>query len=829
MCTLLAVYRSPSGLVGGFLGDLAGCLSSLPAHSFVVGDINIDLNAENEFENISLEYCDILSKFGFFNVIESPTRLGTTKHSLIDHILVNNARWHYKSCTIDFDISDHLPVCASLALNKTTESGTEIFQMSKINYSKLRDNLQSTDWDEVLNATNVSSAFEKFIENFQQQIKISSDTKNVKRNKRKASTFKQPWMTTDLYKLTEKRRKLHQLSQTQPFNEELKTKYRNFRNFVSIQILNAKTDHLKKQFESCKSNQIQKWNFIKKILNKNKSDEHKITLKNENVLISNQKAVATQFNNFFTNVGSDLANQLPPPLTNYTQYLDSSEIQPIFTFYEIDAHDIVPIIKQMDTKKAIGHDNIPARAIKENILVIAPILVFLINFIIRSSCFPDCLKVARVKPVFKKGDKFSKNNYRPISILSAISKIVGKVLSLQIYNFLDDFDILTSKQFGFRKGKNTTLNINELMEQLYKNFDSKLATQGIFIDFSKAFDTINHEIIVHKLSFNGFKSCASQLVKSYLSNRKQFVQIGGEVSSMQNISIGVPQGSILGPLLFLIYINDLLKAAPSLNYILYADDTNIFSSDPTLLKQEISKVESWCVSNRLILNYTKTFQIVFKSPKKQIDLSNFQINMSSQILEIKNETKFLGVILDENITFKQHIKELCRKLNLILIMMRAIRPYFDQKTMIDLYYSFFYPHMLYGIEFWGHASDTDLKRVLTIQKATVRVILNKKPREHVTSFFKILKIMPVKMLFKFCTLKLLLKTFSNEFLMSLKPKHSYNTRNDDLAVQKANNKRGERSLLCSGVSLYNRYLKGVRIGAGTGFPRDLASCLWEQG
>ena len=156
---------------------------------------------------------------------------------------------------------------------------------------------------------------------------------------------------------------------------------------------------------------------------------------------------------------------------------------------------------------------------------------------------------------------------------------------------------------------------------------------------------------------------------------------------MQNILIGVPQGSILGPLLLLIYIKDLLKATLSLNYmyILYADDTNIFSSDPTLLKQEISKVESWCFSNRLILNYTKTFQIVFKSFKKQIDLSNFQINMSSQILEIKSETKFLGVILDKNIAFKLHIKELCLKLNLILIMMCAIQPYFDQKTMIVLY------------------------------------------------------------------------------------------------------------------------------------------------
>ena len=135
--------------------------------------------------------------------------------------------------------------------------------------------------------------------------------------------------------------------------------------------------------------------------------------------------------------------------------------------------------------------------------------------------------------------------------------------------------------------------------------------------------------------------------------------------------------------------------------------------------------------------------------------------------------------------------------------------------------------MLLGIEFRGLASDTNLKRVLTIQKSPVRVILNKKPREHVTSFFKKLKILPVKMLFKFCTLILLLKTFANEFLMSLKPKHSYNTCNDDLAVQKANNKWSERSLLCSGVSWYNRYLKGVRIGAGTGFPSDLAFCLWD--
>ena len=226
------------------------------------------------------------------------------------------------------------------------------------------------------------------------------------------------------------------------------------------------------------------------------------------------------------------------------------------------------------------------------------------------------------------------------------------------------------------------------------------------------------------MTFNGFQPQASQLVSGYLTNRKQFVQLGDEASELRNVTMGVPQGSILGPLLFLIYINDLLKAAPALNYILYADDTNILTTNPSLLCSEIPKIKKWCLANRLILNYSKTFQVIFKSHNKEISYPNYEIQLNCKTLEMKQITKFLGIILDSNIAFKEHISELCRKLKLVMIMMRAIRHYFDQKTMVDLYYAFFNPHLLYGIEFRGHAADTEIKRMYTIQEAVVlRAIL----------------------------------------------------------------------------------------------------------
>jgi hypothetical protein len=381
------------------------------------------------------------------------------------------------------------------------------------------------------------------------------------------------------------------------------------------------------------------------------------------------------------------------------------------------------VIEGFSIKKAAGNDQISARALEGNVNAISLPIVFLINLIIQTSSFPDCLKIARVKPLFKKGKTTDCNNYRPISILSVVSKVIEKILASQIRGFLETFKLFTDNQYGFRKGKNTTDAISRLMEDLYQNFNDSTVTQGLFLDFSKAFDTIDHQILLQKLNYYNFSHSSISTIASYLRNRKQFVRIGNTDSEMLDIKIGVPQGSVLGPLLFLIFINDLVKASPKLKYILFADDTNIFSDDPVTLKAESHKIERWCLANRLILNNQKTIQIIFRAPNKRLKLENYSLTFNNTQIKILNETKFLGIILDYNITFKEHINALCNKLKLSLLMMRAIRPYLDVKTMVQIYYSFIYPLLLYGIEFWGHACNTDLQRVFTLQKACLRVIL----------------------------------------------------------------------------------------------------------
>ena len=835
VCTLLAVYRSPSGALPTFLRDLSECLPSLPSNSLVVGDLNIDLNPQNSPEHFTLNYCDILNKNGFFNIIHSPTRYGKTKTSLLDHILVNNSRRFYNSCTIDNEISDHLPICFSFQLNKFTQQDDTSSKFLKVDHQKLRDNLSVANWSSVTSLTDTNTAFEKFIDTFQNCISESSKEIKVK-PKPKTKSFKQPWMSENLRLIIKKRKDLHDRCKLAPFDSKLQEKYRNFRNFVSYQTNMAKTCHFKNEFISHKGDQVKRWKFIKKLINgPGKTKECPITLqRDDQSLCQDSQEVAGRFNQFFTNIGSELAKNLPKTNHQFTEYFAASDSSNFnheakFAFDPVDSGDILPIVENINVKKATGPDKISPQAIKDNKCVLVPILVFLINLVIETSVFPDCLKIARVTPIFKKGDKKSPNNYRPISVLSTVAKIVEKILSNQIINFLESNSILTDCQFGFRKGRNTTSAINLLMEQLYENFNQCISTEGVFLDFSKAFDTINHDILVKKLPFNGFLPCATSLIENYLKNRKQYVFVDNYKSELCDINIGVPQGSNLGPLLFLIYINDLLNAAPSLNYILYADDTNIFCTDPEVLSQELNKIENWCLANKLVLNYTKTFQVIFKSPRKAICAEEHIVKLSTHTLELKNETKFLGIVLDSNITFKSHINDLCRKLNLVVLMMRAVRPYFDEKTMKDLYYAYFYPHLLYGIEFWGHASGTDLKRVIVVQKACLRVILKKKPGDHISSHFKTLQIMPLLMLFEYCSLKLFLKTFSNDFIKTLESNHNYNTRFSGLRTKKAKNKRGERSLLCNGVHLYNRYLAGAATGTQTGSFDGLAARLWAAG
>ena len=334
--------------------------------------------------------------------------------------------------------------------------------------------------------------------------------------------------------------------------------------------------------------------------------------------ITDSNKIANNFNDFFTNIGTKLANKINPPDSDYVSPLKSKNKQNSIFLNPTNTDEIIKITKNLKSSNSSGIDDISTKLLKMIINEIAPVLSHIFNRSLLSGIVPLQLKIAKVNPIFKFGNQIF-TNYRPISILPSISKILEKIMYTRLFDFVTKNEILSPHQYGFRPNRSTYMVINDLYCKITDDLDNKHHSLGIFLDLSKAFDTLNHDILLHKLNMYGIRSLANSWIQNYLSNRKQYVAYNNSTSTHNDIVCGMPQGSILGPLLFLLYINDLPLSSPSSHFIIITDDTNILFShkDPIqlekLINNELKKISNWFKENKLSLNIDKTNFMIFKN------------------------------------------------------------------------------------------------------------------------------------------------------------------------------------------------------------------------
>ena len=794
--------------------------NSMANDIIVIGDFNIDLLQDN---SDSSNLTELFKRNGLSQLISSPTRSDSQSESLIDHIWTSEST--SISCGTLAGISDHAGVFAILPDKQPESKPKPIIGRSYRQYdpAKMQSDfvreLDNSSFEDDIRNRSVDKASIAISEAIRKACDVNAPVKEFKPRR---NCDLPPWYTSDLIKLIEE--KQHLLTRNRALRTRItKQLLKTITNKIKSMKRKLKKDHYCSKIEQNRGNSKKLWELLKEAT---RTKVNKSPTEPDNI----NATIANTFNRFFATVGKKTLEKL-----NITEPKFMPSANDGYRFSMTTPTEVGKLIEMMKSNSAAGHDNIPPKILKDLKTVLSDPLSKLINLSFEESTFPTDMKHAIVRPIYKnKGSNDSPQFYRPISILSSLSKIVERAAVNRLVSFFEENDKLFRSQHAYRKNHSTITSLVEITEYMHQEIEKKMVPALIATDLSKAFDSVSHGMLLQKLEENGIQRSCTTWIGSYLSGRTQVTKFETAESDKEMVLSGVPQGSILGPILFIIFTADLAKEVTDCKFVAYADDAALLVSAGTTkqlkmkIESNIKKVQDWYTKNGLLINSDKTeFMVMKQREKLDINIYNGhkQINIRS-----KECLKTLGMQIDTHFTWRKHIAQIKSRTCNAIKNIAPSNNILPLQSRIILTNALVVPHYNYGdILYDGCTADArdDLERN---HNYAARALLGKPKSSSATHALNSLNWIPLHLrrkihqgVFIHKSLKHQTSHHASSSVINLQPNHKYFTRlkhDKGLNCRQHTTTMSEKSTLFRSTHVWNSIPSEIRAIEATKIFKD---------
>ena len=692
------------------------------AEIFLMGDFNINLKSKSSPETKELLFTTGVN--GLTPMIKETTRCshraGQMRETCIDNIFTNSSLIA-ESKVLDLNISDHLAVFVLRKKARVFSQKVSFIGRSYKNFVKedFQEALIDLNWDNFYASADPRECWDILEKAIRDKIDAVCPLRSFR-----VKEIREPWITDDLLEEIRDKDNYLRLAKNTGKEEDW-TLARRERNRVGKLVRNARAEFVKEQQREFKSDPKKFWKTVSTIIPGKKQAHGLVSLNDQTTGEDIKEAeVANYVNEFFSSIGPKLASRIDEPW-DFHGHVSGIECPEFNTDFE----EVLQLCKEINISKSSGVKDIAAKVFKSAFMVLIPQLVYMFNLSFATGIFPEAWKQATVIPLFKGGDRTSVENYRPISLLPIAGKLIEKIAHNQMTLFLEDNAILSDKQNGFRKGFSTASAVADLTDDIFSSINDGEVTLAVFVDLRKAFDTVCHEILCKKLSNYGLRGKVLDWCTNYLEGRHQVTLANNIRSDVSRLTFGVPQGSVLGPLFFILYVNDIQQILDGVKVQLYADDTVIFASGRDLstlercMQTNLDRFQTWCDSNKLTLNPKKTKMVGFGTRHSAKRAKSCNLYMSGRPIQNVPSFKYLGFFLDATLNFKVHINDVIRKVIHKRILLSKMMPYLSKPVALSIYKMMILPYFDYCDIIYSKACKNDLDKLQRLQNKCLKTCM----------------------------------------------------------------------------------------------------------